>query len=642
MCGLVGIFDLKGTRSVNQTLVKAMNQVQHHRGPDETGHYFEPGLGFGHKRLSIIDLASGQQPMTSACGQVVIVYNGEIYNFSDVRQVLLQRGYPFRTTGDTEVILNAWLEWGEACVNHFRGMFAFALWDKRTQSLFLARDRLGVKPLHYAFLPDGWFIFSSELKGLLAHPELPRTPDPLSVEDYFAYGYIPDPRTILVDARKLPAASTLRLHRGTKNQSHTPKAYWDVHFKAQHNASLEELTHQLRTHIRDAVALRLVSEVPLGAFLSGGVDSSVVVAAMARLSDQPVNTCSIGFDNDMLDESAYAARIAALFHTNHHSRQVNADDFSLIDRLTHAFDEPFADASALPTYRVSALARENVTVALSGDGGDELFAGYRRHRLHAAEEQVRGLLPLTLRRTLFGTLGKFYPKLDWAPQLLRAKTTLQSLGMSTAEAYFHSVSVTRDSMRQALFTPALKSALQGYHAKAHIIEAMAQAQTDDVVAQAQYADIKVWLPGDILTKVDRASMAVSLEAREPLLDHVLLEWAAQLPTDMRLRDGQGKYILKKAYENTLPSDILYRPKQGFVTPLDSWFRGPLRAQAQALSKAPALTNAGWFNCRVIDDKVNAHIQGQANHGRFIWQLFMFEKSFNAIWGDTPIQEHVSF
>jgi asparagine synthase (glutamine-hydrolysing) len=634
MCGIVGVFDIEGEREVAPALLKRLNDAQVHRGPDEDGTYIGAGVGFGHRRLSIIDLATGQQPMATPDGKVVVCFNGEIYNYQEVRQRLIEDGYRFRTNCDTEVILYAWIEWGEACVTQFRGFFAFALWDARTSTLFLARDRLGVKPLHYALLPSGHLLFASELKGILAHPDVPRVPDPHAIEDYFAYGYIPDPRTVVKAVKKLPAAHTLTIKRG--KPVGLPKPYWDVSFVHRHKGSEADLAQELRARLTEAVKIRLMSEVPLGAFLSGGVDSSAVVATMAALSAEPVNTCSIGFDTAAVDETPYADRIAKQFKTKHRSRIVKADDVSLIDTLVAAYDEPYADASALPTYRVCELARENVTVALSGDGGDELFAGYRRHRLHATEERVRAMLPMGLRRSLFGFLGRAYPKLDWAPQMLRAKTTFQSLGMTTAEAYFHSVSVTRDDLRAQLFTPAFRRELQGYRAAELLTEVMNRAPAEDVVAQAQYADIKVWLPGDILTKVDRASMAVGLEAREPLLDHQLLEWAAGLPPEMRLNNGEGKYLLKKAFEKTLPDDILYRPKQGFITPLDQWFRGQLRAEAEALPKAASLSGTGWFDTEVIATKVRDHVAGTANHGRLIWQLLMFDKSMARIFDPARV------
>lgn len=626
MCGISGIFDTRGHRRIDRGILKRMTDAIAHRGPDEDGLFIDPGVGLGHRRLSIIDLSSGQQPMATADGQVVVSYNGEIYNFQEIRTQLIECGYHFRTHCDTEVILYAWMEWGEACLQHFRGMFAFAVYDRRTETLFLARDRLGVKPLYYSILPDGIVIFGSELKALLPYPGLGRAIDKHAIEDYFAYGYIPDPRTILRSVKKLPAAHSLTLRRGRSVPA--PKAYWDITFRQEHPGSVEDLSDELIERVREAVKIRMVSEVPLGAFLSGGVDSSAVVAMMAGLSDTPVNTCSIGFDVAGYDESGYAEQIAQRYNTNHRSRRVSPDDFSLIDRLARAYDEPFADASALPTYRVCELARENVTVALSGDGADEILAGYRRYRLHAHEERVRSVLPLSLRRPLFGLLGRAWPKMDWAPRPFRAKTTFQSLGMTTAEAYFNSIAVVRNDQREKLFSASFLSELQGYRASDIYKAVMENAPADDPLSQAQYADIKVWLPGDILTKMDRASMAVSLEAREPLLDHKLLEWAAGIAPNMRIRNGQGKWLFKKSLEPYVPHDLLYRPKMGFVVPIDRWFRGPLAERALALADSAVVADSGWFNREFISKAAQDHVKGTRDNSRLLWQLLMFDLSLN--------------
>lgn len=628
MCGIAGIFDAREPSNLDADLLKQMTDALVHRGPDESGFFVEPGIGLGHRRLSIIDLSSGQQPMTSADGSIVVSYNGEIYNYQEIRSILIECGYHFRTNSDTEVILYAWMEWGENCVQHFRGMFAFALYDKRTQSLFLARDRLGVKPLYYSVLPGNVIIFGSELKALLVHPALKRDHDLVSIENYFAYGYIPEPRTIFQSVQKLPAGHTITIRRGRSvGQSHQ---YWDLNFHQTHKGSVEALGAELIDRMREAVKIRLVSEVPLGAFLSGGVDSSAVVALMAGLSTEPVNTCSIGFREAGYDESSYADRIAQKYHTRHHQRIVDADDFHLIDQLVAAYDEPFADASALPTYRVCQLARETVTVALSGDGGDEMLAGYRRHRFFLNEENVRDVLPLSMRRPLFGFLGRLYPKMDWAPRALRAKSTFQSLSLTSSEAYFNAVAVLGDDQRSQLFSDNFKQQLQGYRASELYCSAMENAPAEDALSRAQYADIKVWLPGDILTKMDRVSMAVSLEAREPLLDHKLMEWAAGLPLDMRIRGGQGKWLFKKALEPHIPYDILYRPKMGFVVPIERWFRGPLASRITSILDGSSTLNSGWFNMNFIRQAINDHVGGYRNNSRLLWQLIMLDASLKRL------------
>jgi asparagine synthase (glutamine-hydrolysing) len=498
-----------------------MNESQHHRGPDECGLHAEPGVALGHRRLSIIDVSTGQQPLWNEDRSVSVIFNGEIYNFQALIPELTALGHTFRTRSDTEVIVHAWESWGESCVTRFRGMFAFALYDRNQSTLFLARDRLGVKPLHYALLPDGFLLFGSELKSLLVHPELALDIDPCAVEEYFAFGYVPDPRTIFENARKLPPAHTLTVRRSAPLGM--PKQYWDPSFTLDRQITVGDALAELTDRLDDSVKLRLISEVPLGAFLSGGVDSSAVVASMAQRSADPVNTCSIAFSDAAYDESRYAQAVAERYRTRHFVDRVESDDFDLLDELSRLYDEPYADSSAIPTYRVCQLARRHVTVALSGDGGDENFGGYRRYRMHLFEERMRRMLPFALRQPLFGVLGHVFPKADWAPPYLRAKTTFESLARGTVEAYFHTMSIFRDDMRRQLFSSAFKVKLNGYNAVEVFRRHAATAQTDDPLALIQYLDLKTYLVGDINTKVDRASMAHSLEVREPLMDHPLIE-----------------------------------------------------------------------------------------------------------------------
>lgn len=630
MCGIAGIFHYETAKPVDPNRVKRMTDAIAHRGPDGAGVWTAPGVGLGHRRLSIIDLEGGAQPMHSNDGALTLTFNGEIYNFRELRKELEAVGHSFSTQSDSEVILQAWQHWGPECVTRLHGMFAFAIHDTRTKQLFLARDRLGVKPLFYAAIPDGSILFGSELKALTAHPALRREIDLSAVDDYLAFGYVPDHNCILRGVRKLPAGHYLLLQLGRPVPS--PMQYWDLDFSKRTRGSQGELSEELLRLMRQGVTSRMVADVPLGAFLSGGVDSSSVVALMAEASRQPIKTCSIGFDVGALDESEYAEAIARRFATDHRSRKVAADDFGLIDKLAYHFDEPFADASALPTYRVCELAREQVTVALSGDGADEALAGYRRHVFHRKEEQLRGLLPQNVRGPLFGTLGKYYPKADWAPRPLRAKTTLLSLARTGPEGYTDAVSVTNQYLRHALYSQKMRGALGGYRAETYMEKLMGDAPARSGLDQAQYADMKMWLPGDILTKVDRTSMAVGLEAREPLLDHRLLEFAASLPERMRVRGGQGKWLMKKTMEGYLPQDILYRPKMGFVTPIDQWFRGPLAAEARALSSSRTFSKMELFDNGVIAKAAEDHIAGRVNNGRLLWQLVMLEKSLAGLFG----------
>jgi len=630
MCGIAGIFDSRNKRDIDRSLIERMNSSLSHRGPDADGLHVEPGLALAHRRLSIIDLSTGQQPLYNEDGSVAVVFNGEIYNFQELAKELADCGHSFRTRSDTEVIVHGWEQWGASCVTRFRGMFAFALWDRNRETLFLARDRLGVKPLYYAQLPDGPWIFGSELKALLVHPKLPRMIDPMAVEDYFAYGYIPEPRTIFKGVFKLSPGHTLSLKRGSPASE--PVEYWDAPFKTGAPPTEQDAAGELIERLRESVKLRLISDVPLGAFLSGGVDSSAVVSMMAGLSAEPVVTCSISFGDPAFNESAYAEVVAQRYRTQHHVEQVDPEDFSLVDRLAGMYDEPYADSSAIPTYRVCELARKTVTVALSGDGGDESFGGYRRYRWHMNEERVRSLVPLTLRRPVFGLLGQLYPKADWAPRVFRAKSTLQALARNSVEAYFHSVSLLHDGMRRELFSERFRGELQGYAAVEVLKRHAARAPTDHPLSLVQYLDLKTYLVGDINTKVDRASMAHSLEVREPLMDHPLVEWLSGLPPDFKLRNGEGKVLLKKALAPYLPPEILYRPKMGFAVPLAKWFRGPLREPVRKAVLGPVLAQTGWFNSTYLRRLVEDHQSGLRDYSTPLWTLLMFESFLRNVMG----------
>jgi asparagine synthase (glutamine-hydrolysing) len=625
MCGITGIFDIRGKREIDRAVLHRMNESQFHRGPDEGGLHIEPGVGLGHRRLSIIDLSTGQQPLYNEDQSVCVVFNGEIYNYQELIPELQALGHVFHTRSDTEVIVHAWEAWGEKCVARFRGMFAFALWDRNRDTLFLARDRLGVKPLFYALLDNGIFLFGSELKSILAHGGLLHGMgdiDPLAVEEYFALGYVAEPRCIFRQARKLPPAHTLLLRRGQPIPE--PREYWDVRFTLDAKVDDAEACRELERRLTESIRLRMISEVPLGAFLSGGVDSSAVVAMMAGLSAEPVNTCSIAFTDPAFNEAAFAQKVAERYKTRHFVDMVESDDFDLIDTLAKLYDEPYADSSAIPTYRVCQLARKHVTVALSGDGGDESFGGYRRYALHLMEEKLRAALPLGLRRPLFGALGWLYPKADWAPRVFRAKTTFEALARTSVEAYFHSVSVIRNSQRNQLFSPALKAQLGGYNARQVFDRHAARAGTDDPLALIQYVDLHTYLIGDINTKVDRASMAHSLEVREPLMDHQLVEWLATLPTSLKIRGSESKFLLKKAMEPHLPHDIMYRPKMGFAVPLARWFRGALRSRVREDLLGGPMLETGWFNHDAIRQIVDQHESGIRDHSTPIWVLLMFD------------------
>jgi asparagine synthase (glutamine-hydrolysing) len=402
------------------------------------------------------------------------------------------------------------------------------------------------------------------------------------------------------------------------------REYWNVRFSCGKRISVEDACDELRHRLAESVRLRMIAEVPLGAFLSGGVDSSAVVASMAGLSATPVNTCSIAFADPAFDESRHAEAVAQRYATRHHVDRVESDDFDLIDTLARLYDEPFADSSAIPTYRVCQLARQHVTVALSGDGGDESFGGYRRYRLHLAEERLRAAVPLALRRPVFGLLGRAYPKLDWAPRVLRAKTTFEALARTSVDAYVNSVSFLREPLRNELYSAGFRAQLGGYRASEVFERHARAADTDDPLGLIQYLDLKTYLVGDINTKVDRASMAHSLEVREPLMDHPLVEWLASLPSDLKIRDGESKFLLKKSMEGRLPDDIMYRPKMGFAVPLARWFRGPLRARVRGALEGSVLADSGYFNAAALKRLAEEHLSGARDHSTPIWTVLMFE------------------
>lgn len=622
MCGIAGLFDTRGRRDFDRGLMQRLNDIQFHRGPDEGDIYLEPGVALGHRRLSVIDLSTGQQPLFNEDGSVAVVFNGEIYNYQELVPELEALGHVFHTRSDTEVIVHAWESWGEACVQRFRGMFAFGLWDRNRQTFFMARDRMGVKPLYYALLDDGTLVFGSELKVLMQHPGLDRRIDPHAVEEYFALGYVAEPRTIFQGARKLQPAETLCIRRGEPIPA--PRSYWDVRFSLDNPMSVGDACAELTERLRESVRLRMISDVPLGAFLSGGVDSSAVVATMAGISGDPVSTCSIAFDDPAFNESEFAKMVADRYHTRHFVETVKSDDFDLIDTLAALYDEPYADSSAIPTYRVCQLARKHVTVALSGDGGDETFGGYRRYRMHLMEEKMRSAMPAGIRRPVFGLLGRVYPKADWAPRVFRAKTTFQALARDSVQAYFHSVSILRDDMRRNLFSSKFRAELAGFNAIEVFRRHAANAQTDDPLALIQYLDTKTYLVGDINTKVDRASMAHSLEVREPLMDHKLVEWLATLPSDLKIKGQEGKYLFKKSMEPYLPRDVLYRPKMGFAVPLSRWFRGPLKQRVRDAILGSTLAETGIFNRDYLEHLVDAHQSGARDYSAPLWTTMMFE------------------
>ena len=624
MCGVAGIFDLKGKRHIDERALRRMTDALSHRGPDGEGFFTAPGVGLGHRRLAIVDREGGAQPFHAAGDAGVLSCNGEIYNFQSLKDDLTIKGASFRTRSDMEALAEGLSHEGPAFIDRLRGMYAFAWWDARAQSLLLARDRLGERPLYYAETSDGFLLFASEITAIAASGMIGLELCPEAVCDYFHLGYVPDPKSIYRGVKKLPPATTLSARAGE-----TPKLtqYWRPQFDPDPSLSFENASEQLLQHLDEAVRLQLMSDVPLGAFLSGGVDSSAIVAAMAQITGD-IKSCSIGFNEDSHDERDYARAVADQYQTDHREEVASLDAVQDIDKIARAFGEPFADTSALPTYAVCRLARKHVTVALSGDGGDEIFAGYRRYPFFIAEEQIRARAPLGLRRATAGALGAAYPKLDWAPKPLRFKTTLQSLGESRAEAYLRAAGANLPDRVSAMLSGDFANSLNGYHSSTVMEAAFTNASEDHPLLAAQQADLATWLPGRMLTKVDRTSMAHSLEVRPPLLDHKLVEWAGGLDASYKLgktkhEGNTGKRVLKAAHETRLSDEILYRKKQGFGLPVAAWLRakdGPL----DRLKDSCVWRETGVLNVLQIEKMAEKHKSRRSNYSQELWTVIMFD------------------
>ena len=619
MCGICGQFNFKSQENVDASLIKKMADSLVHRGPDAEGFYVNDSIGLGHRRLKIIDLSGGLQPMFNEDGSLVVVFNGEIYNYRQLRHELLQHGHVFKTNSDTEVLLHGYEQWGADLPTRLRGMFVFALWDRKSKELFVARDRLGIKPLYY-FSDDRTFVFGSEIKAILQAPSVDRTIDYQALDDYLSFMYIPAPKSIYKNIRKLPAGHFMRINAHSKTQSE----YWDISFQPNESIAQADMESGIVEHLKDAVDVRMISDVPLGAFLSGGIDSSAIVGLMSELSNQPINTSSIGFEESAFDELPYARMVARKYKTNAHEKIVNADAAKIIDDLAWFYDEPFADSSMAPTYYVSQAAREKVTVCLSGDGGDENFAGYRRYRYDFLENQIRDFFPAAVRRPVFGALGYVYPKADWLPQMFRAKTLLTNLSLSGERGYYNSMTWFGPGLKSLLYSDQLKSELGAYDSFSVFQKHFERAKDWDPLAQIQYVDMKTYLVDDILTKVDRASMAHSLEVRVPLLDHQFMEYVATLPSNVKLRSGEGKYIFKKALNGIVPNEILYRPKQGFSIPLAQWLRGNLRSVFEGKVLAPDSFAQSIFNMSQINLMWGQHQRGTRDYAYHLWALLMLE------------------
>ncbi len=630
MCGIAGIADLNGYADIAQRRVKTMTDAIAHRGPDGEGHWFHKGIALGHRRLAIIDPEGGIQPMTGE--GISVVFNGMIYNFRELRAELEAQGAKFKTNSDTEVLVHGWRAWGKTLPEKLDGFFAAAIWDTQSETLALIRDRWGKKPLYYTITPKGELLFGSDLSAILSG--LDHTPaireDALS--DYLAFGYVPEPKSILTGIDKLPPAHRLILKRGAWRDVKAER-YWSITVHPEDNGQTpDDAVAELVPLLRSAIGKRLIADVPLGAFLSGGVDSGAMLALATQQRGPGLDACTMAFKDAAFDESGLAAKIAEKYQARHHIEVVDEEAMADLDPIGHAFAEPFADASALPTLQLCGLAARHVKVALSGDGGDELFAGYRRYPYHLHEERLKGRIPGAVSRGLFGPLARAYPALPNAPKVFRAKSTFESLATDAMGGLFRATAIMREAERDALMIrpPEYSSAdLLRAHA--------ARADTDDPLARAQYVDLMTWLPGRMLVKVDRASMYAGVEVRNPLLDLHLAQWAAKLPTRLKLDGFSGKHVLKAALRGLVPSEILDAKKRGFVAPIGGWMTGRFAAQMHALPEKSHLSESGLIKPKAVRTLWEDMRSGKADRSRELWTLIMLNKFLGQLNGETEKQ-----
>lgn len=627
MCGICGVVSNEPSFYLDEVILRRMIHVLHHRGPDDEGYYLDNNVGLGLRRLSIIDLVTGQQPMTNEDQTIWLVYNGEIYNYQQLRRQLIKKGHIFTSESDSEVVVHAYEEYGDSCVSYFNGMFAFALWDSRRYRLLLVRDRLGIKPLYY-WNSASQLVFGSELKAVIAYPDVPREIDPVALDQFLTLEYIPAPRTIFKGVHKLMPGHQLVFQDGRI----TLEQYWDVNFE---RVSIDERDSAefLRELICDAVQMRLVSDVPLGAFLSGGIDSSTVVACMSEAASYPVRTFSIGFEDASYDELPYAREVAAHFRTDHTEEILRPDIATLTEHLVAHLDEPFADFSIFPTYLVSRLARQSVKVVLSGDGGDELFGGYDTYVAQHLDRYYRWL-PIWLRqRTMPALMAQIPPRQAKKGLVNKIKRFVEGGALPQSLQHTRWMIFMNEGDKASLYRPDLRAALDG-STPADLLEShFKHTRSLAPLCQQQYVDIKTYLPDDILTKVDRMTMAASLEARVPLLDHRIVEFALNLPPRMKLRGLQTKTILREAMADYLPKAVLEKSKQGFSIPLKNWLRGPLKPLMTDLLSVDSIRRRGYFEPQCVINWISDHLDGRVNNSHRLWALIVFE-----LWHQQVVDE----
>jgi asparagine synthase (glutamine-hydrolysing) len=623
MCGITGIVR-RGGRSVDGDVLAAMCEAIRHRGPDDDGFYLRESVGLAMRRLAIIDLAHGQQPIANEDESAWIVFNGEIYNYLDLRERLEKLGHTFRTNSDTEAIVHAYEQYGADCPKYLRGMFAFAIWDERKEELFLARDRVGKKPVLYSLTSTGQFVFGSEFSALLAHPDVSRDVDETALHHYLTFMCVPAPLTAYRAIRKLEPGHSLRYTRDGEIKT---ERYWEPNFNRKEKWSEEEAGERAVAVLREAVRVRLMSEVPLGAFLSGGIDSSAVVALMSEESSSPVKTFSIGFEEQDFSELHHARRVAEHVGAEHHEFIVRPDAMEVLPTLVEHYGEPYADSSAIPTYYVSRETRRHVTVALNGDGGDECFAGYERYAAMRLAETYRRV-PSALREGFIRQAINLLPSSELRRSRVRdIKRFAASASLPAVERYLRWVSVFDHEAKDSLYTPEFRARMTPHHAADFLAPWFARANGAGVVDAALLADTMTYLPNDLLVKVDIASMANSLEARAPFLDHHVIEFAASLPEALKLRGRTTKYLLKKVLRKLLPAENLDRRKQGFGVPIGHWFRGEMQPFLRETLLSEKSLRRGLFKPEAVRRLVEEHATGQRDHAHRLWTLLMLELWF---------------
>jgi len=614
MCGICGKIYFDSSRRVEESEIRSMTDSIRHRGPDDEGYYVQGNVGLGFRRLSIIDLSTGHQPLTNEDGSLWIIFNGEIYNFQELRELLTSKGHILSTKTDTECILHLYEEFGNDCVAHLRGMFAFAIWNNEEKELFCARDRFGIKPFYY-YCDQHSFVFGSEIKAILKAADVDRAIDIEAMDLYFTYGYVAGSRTIYSAIRKLPPAHTLSLHPYSSSEPQITR-YWDLHFQPDFSRSEAQWCEEIEKEFSESVRLHMISDVPFGAFLSGGIDSSSVVALMTLHSNEPVKTFSIGFPESQFNELQYAREVARQYKTDHHERVLEPESVNLLTTLVDAYDEPFADSSAIPTYYVSKFAREFVTVAISGDGGDELFAGYTDYyKLNNIDRY--NFLPALVRKPLAKTIHKFIPN------KMKGKGLLYLLSQDEDVVGAH-ITVFNQLERKKLYKRSTYDKLQGSYAEFHKEGIIRNSTAGEYVSRMQELDMRSYLVDDILTKVDVASMQNSLEVRVPLLDHKFVELAMNIPAQLKLHNREQKYIFKKAMAPYLPASILNHKKQGFSVPFKLWFKKDLKEYVDDRFLTTHSRLSEYLNMDYVRNVVNDHRRGNRDFTTKIWSILFFD------------------